>query len=107
MLRRYLAWLGDFGIPERSAIIVGIGPLKSARLARWMNENLYGVNIPDAVIARLDGASDPRAEGIRICVELIEELQGIEGVAGAHLMAPRGERAIAEVIAESGIRSGS
>ena len=107
MLRRYLAWLGDFGIPERSAIIVGIGPLKSARSARWMNENLYGVNIPDAVIARLDGAGDPRAEGIRICVELIEELQGIEGVAGAHLMAPRGERAIAEVIAESGIRSGS
>ena len=104
MLRRYLAWLGDFGIPERSAIIVGIGPLKSARSARWMNEKLYGVHIPDAVIARLDGARDPRAEGIRICIELIEELRGMDGVAGAHLMAPRGEQACAEVIAESGLR---
>ena len=104
MLRRYLAWLGDFGIPERSAIIVGIGPLKSARSARWMNENLYGVHIPDAVIARLDGAKNPRAEGIRICIELIEELRGMEGVAGAHLMAPRSEQACAEVIAESGLR---
>ena len=104
MLRRYLAWLADFGIPERTSIIVGIGPIRSARSARWMNENLFGVHIPDAVIARLDGAKDPQAEGIRICVELIEELRGIEGVAGAHLMAPRGEQAIAEVIAQSGLR---
>ena len=104
MLRRYLAWLGDFGIPERTSIIVGIGPIKSARSARWMNENLFGVHIPDDVIARLDGASDPQAEGIRICVELIEELKDIEGVAGAHLMAPHGEQACADVIAQSGRR---
>ena len=106
MLRRYLAWLGDFGIPERAAIIVGIGPLKSVRSARWMNENLFGVHIPDAVIARLDGAGDSQAEGIRICVELIEELQGIDGVAGAHLMAPHGEQSCAEAIARSGLRAG-
>ena len=62
MLRRYLAWLADSG--ERTSIIVGIGP--SARSARWMNENLFGVHIPDAVIARLDGAKDSQAEGIRI-----------------------------------------
>ena len=104
MLRRYLAWLGDFGILERTAIIVGIGPLKSARSARWMNENLFGVHIPDEVITRLDGAGDPQDEGIRICVELIEELRGIEGVAGAHLMAPHGEQACGEAIARSGLR---
>ena len=103
MLRRYLAWLGDFGIAPRTSIIVGIGPLKSARSARWMNDNLFGVQIPEAVIARLDGAADPRAEGIRLCVELIEEMRGMKGVAGVHLMAPRGEEAIAEVIAEAGV----
>ncbi len=107
MLRRYLAWLGDHGIPERTRIIVGIGPIRSARSARWMNENLFGVHIPDDVIARLDGASDPRAEGIRICVELLQELREIDGVAGAHLMAPHGEQACAEAIAESGLRPGA
>ncbi len=107
MLRRYLAWLGDHGIPERTHIIVGIGPIRSARSARWMNENLFGVHIPDDVIARLDGASDPRAEGIRICVELLQELREIDGVAGAHLMAPHGEQACAEAIAESGLRPGA
>ena len=104
MLRRYLAWLADFGIPERTSIIVGIGPIRSGRSARWMNDNLFGVHIPDAVIARLDGATDSQAEGIRICVELIEELRGMQGLAGVHLMAPRGEQAIAEVIAQTGFR---
>ena len=104
MLRRYLAWLGDFGIPARTPLLVGIGPLRSARAARWMNANLHGVRVPDSVVRRLERAGDARAEGIRICVELLEELRTIEGVAGAHLMAPRGERAIAEAIAESGLR---
>ena len=104
MLRRYLSRLSDFGIPERVPIIVGIGPLRSARSARWMNENLYGVRIPEGVIARLEGARDPRVEGIRLCVELMQELREIEGAAGAHLMAPHGEQAIAEAITESGLR---
>ncbi len=68
-----------------------------------MNENLFGVHIPDAIVARLDQASDQRAEGRKICVELLQELAEIEGVAGAHLMAPRQEQAIAEAIAESGL----
>lgn len=103
MLRRYLAALGDHGVLGRVFIIVGVGPLASARSARWMNENLFGVHVPEATIARLEGAADQRAEGRRICVELLHELAGIRGVAGAHLMAPRQEQAIAEVIAESGL----
>jgi methylenetetrahydrofolate reductase (NADPH) len=103
VLRRYLARLGDHGLLERLYVIVGIGPIASAKSARWMNENLYGVHIPDAIVARLDKAGDQRAEGKRICVELLQELAEIEDVAGAHLMAPRQEQAIAEAIAESGL----
>jgi methylenetetrahydrofolate reductase (NADPH) len=103
MLRRYLARLDDFGIPDQAPIIVGIGPLRSAKSARWMNENLFGVSIPEPVIERLEAAQDPRAEGIKICIELMQELREIKGVAGAHLMAPHGEAACAEAIAESGI----
>jgi methylenetetrahydrofolate reductase (NADPH) len=102
-LRRYLAALRDHGVLQRLFVIVGIGPLASAKSARWMNENLFGVHVPDGLIARLDGAADPRAEGRRICVELLQELSEIEGVAGAHLMAPRQELACAEVIVESGL----
>ena len=69
-----------------------------------MSANLHGVHIPDSVVRRLDRAGDARAGGIRICVELLEALRGIEGVAGAHLMAPHGGRAIAEAVAGSGLR---
>jgi len=103
LLRRYLAALADHGIPDRLFIIVGVGPLASAKSARWMNEHLFGVHVPEPLIARLEGAQDQRAEGRRICVELLQELAEIKGVAGAHLMAPRQEQACADAIAESGL----
>ncbi|MEM7122036.1 MAG: methylenetetrahydrofolate reductase [Pseudomonadota bacterium] len=104
VLKRYMAVLNDHGIPEKAYFIVGVGPLASAKSARWMTENLFGVHVPDAIIARLEGAVDQRAEGRKICAELIEQFREIDGVAGAHLMAPRGEKAIAETLTEYGIR---
>lgn len=98
--RRYLERLADFGVTERLAILVGVGPLASARSARWMNENLFGVTVPEAVIARLEGATDQAAEGRRLCGELIEELRRIPGVSGVHIMAPlQKPGAIAQVLA--------
>jgi methylenetetrahydrofolate reductase (NADPH) len=103
--RRYLARLSDAGIPERLKILIGIGPLASARSARWMNENLFGVTVPDAVVERLEKAADARAEGRRICIELMQGLREVPGVSGVHIMAPnQGLEAIAQVIDESGLR---
>jgi methylenetetrahydrofolate reductase (NADPH) len=103
LLRRYLAALAEHGILERLFVIVGIGPILSARSERWMNANLWGVSVPEPLIRRLEQAQHPAAEGRRICVELLQELAGIEGVAGAHMMGPKQEQTIAEVIAESGL----
>jgi methylenetetrahydrofolate reductase (NADPH) len=95
----YIQRLQQEGITERLAVIIGVGPIRSAKSARWMNENLFGVHVPDAVIDRLENAADPAAEGRRICAELIEGLREIDGVAGAHIMAPaQGPDAIAQVL---------
>jgi methylenetetrahydrofolate reductase (NADPH) len=104
LLRRYMARLADHGIPEKLFILVGIGPLASAKQARWMHENLWGVSIPEPIVKRLDGAADQKAEGRKICAELIQELATIPGVAGAHLMAPRQEAEMAAAIELSGLR---
>ena len=97
--RQYFDRLGEEGITERVGIIVGVGPIRSAKSARWMNENLFGVHVPEATIARLEGAEDQAAEGRAICVELIEGLRQLNGPAGAHLMAPaQGTAAIAAVL---------
>jgi len=103
LCRRYMARLADTGITARAHFLIGLAPFRSARQARWMDENLYGVSVPGALIARLDAATDEAAEGRRICLELIEELRAIPGVAGVHLMVPNGEAQVARVIDESGL----
>ena len=86
--RRFIARLTDAGITEQVGVLLGIGPIVSAKSARWMNDNLYGVTIPEATIARLDGAADAKAEGRAICAELIQQYREIPGLAGVHIMAP-------------------
>jgi methylenetetrahydrofolate reductase (NADPH) len=96
--RRYVAALESAGITGKLALLIGVNPLRSAKSARWMKHHLYGTIIPDAFIARLEQAADPAREGLRICVELIEELSTIRGVAGVHIMAPGNDAAIPEAI---------
>ena len=107
ILRRYMARLADHGIPDRLYLLVGLAPLASARSARWIRDKLFGSIIPEPLIARLEGARDPKAEGRRICLELMQEYREIAGVAGVHLMAPLNEAAVPEVIAEFGARAGA
>jgi methylenetetrahydrofolate reductase (NADPH) len=104
VLKRYMARLCDAGVPERVYYIVGVGPIASAKSARWMNENLMGVHVPEAIIKRLEGAADQKAEGREICVELLQQFQEIDGIHGVHLMGPRQEQTIASIVSESGLR---
>jgi methylenetetrahydrofolate reductase (NADPH) len=99
VVRAYIDRLRQEGIIDELAVIIGVGPIRSAKSARWMNENLFGVHVPEAIIARLDAAADQAAEGRKVCAELIRGLQQIPGVAGAHVMAPaQGPDAIAAVL---------
>jgi methylenetetrahydrofolate reductase (NADPH) len=98
IVRRYAARLGEAGVPDDFRLIVGVAPLASARSAAWIRANLFGAIIPDAILARLDAAADPKAEGAAICIETIAALADIPGVAGAHVMAPLNEKAVPGVM---------
>ncbi|HXF88856.1 MAG TPA: methylenetetrahydrofolate reductase [Xanthobacteraceae bacterium] len=104
VVRRYIARLAQERIPERLYILIGISPLRSAKSAHWMREKLFGTIISDAIVARMERAADPAAEGRKICLELIEEFASIPGVAGVHLMAPGNEAAMADVLKAAGTR---
>ena len=106
MLVEYMKRVRDMGLHEACFILIGVGPLASARTARWMRTNVPGVHIPDAVIARLEGAADQKAEGKRLCIDIINEVKEIEGVSGIHVMAYRQEEFVAEIVAESGVLKG-
>jgi methylenetetrahydrofolate reductase (NADPH) len=101
VVRRYAAGLRDAGF--RLPVLIGIAPIPSARSARWMREKLFGTIIPDAIIERLEKAADPKAEGRKICAELLRELAEVPGIAGAHVMAPMNFAEIPAAIEESGV----
>jgi methylenetetrahydrofolate reductase (NADPH) len=101
VVRRYAARLFESGV--RLPILIGVAPIPSARSARWMREKLFGTRIPDAIVERLEKAQDAKAEGLKICVELLQELAEIPGVGGAHVMAPMNFAAIPLAIERSGV----
>ena len=101
VVRRYTQRLREAGVTI--PILIGVAPIPSAKSARWMKEKLFGTIIPDSFVERLEKAADPKAEGRRICVEVLRELAEIPGVAGAHVMAPMNFAEIPAVIAESGV----
>ncbi len=106
MLERFMTRVRDLGLAERCFILVGVGPLASARAARWIRAHVPGVHIPDPVVARLERTTDQREEGKRVCIELIQQIREIEGVAGIHLMAYRQEEAVAQIIERSDVLRG-
>jgi 5,10-methylenetetrahydrofolate reductase len=106
MMVEYMKRVRDLGLTEHCYILVGVGPLASARTAKWMRSNVPGVHIPDSIIARLEGASDQKAEGKRLCIDIINEVKEIEGVSGIHVMAYRQEEFVAEIVHESGVLRG-
>jgi len=101
VLSEYMKVLGDEGILEKTNFIIGIGPFASAKSAKWMNENLFGVDVPDQIIKRLEGAEDQKEESKKICIELIETFRNINGVKGVHLMGHKKEEVISEIIKKS------
>ncbi|MCP8940215.1 methylenetetrahydrofolate reductase [Alsobacter sp. SYSU M60028] len=104
--RQFMARVRDLGLHEKCFILVGVGPLASARTAKWMRANVAGVHIPDPVIARLEGAADQKREGKRLCIDIIQEVREIPGVAGIHVMAYRQEEYVSEIVHESGVLRG-
>ena len=101
LFNEYMKVLGDEGILEKTNFIIGLGPFASAKSARWMNENLFGVDVPDQIIKRLEGAKDQKEESKKICIELIDNFRNIQGVKGVHLMGHKKEEVISEIIKES------
>lgn len=102
-IRRHVDRLREAGLPEDIPYLVGLGPLRSARVARWMRDSLWGTVMPEALIRRLERAADAVETGIDICAELLAAAAEIPGVDGAHLMAPGHQAGIVEAVRRSGV----
>jgi 5,10-methylenetetrahydrofolate reductase len=121
---RYMDKARELGLHEKTYMLAGVGPLKSPGMARYMKNNVPGILVPNELIERMNAAGAPwagkspkemspeekkaragawQAEGIQICVELIQQLRQIEGVAGVHIMAIEWEEAVRPIVEGAGL----
>ena len=86
------------GLHEKAYIMAGIIVPKSAGMLKYMNKNVAGVKVPEELIKRMEQASDRKEEGLKVTVELIEQVREIEGVRGVHIQAIEAEGLIPEIV---------
>jgi len=103
--RDFMARVCDLGLHEQAYIMAGVGPIKSAGQANYMATKVAGMEVPEEITKRM--AKTPKAaqpeEGIRICVEIIEQVRQIPGVAGIHIMAVHWAEAVPEIVTRAGL----
>ena len=105
-LPRFLSWMSqvrDQGLDDRVHILAGVLPMKSAKMAERMRDGISGLRVPDELVQRMAAAPDGREEGIKICLETIEQLRAVKGVHGVHIMAVAGEEVVPRIVAEAGL----
>jgi methylenetetrahydrofolate reductase (NADH) len=92
------------GVFERAAVIVGVAPLRSAKQARYLDEQLPGVSVPASIQRVLDGAGDDaEAEGVRIATAIVERLRAIDGIRGIHVIGLGREQVVRHLIDATGL----
>ena len=107
-MKRFKDWIiqaRDRGLTEKVHILAGVTPLKSARMAKYMATKVSGITIPEAIIKRMEGVTKEQAaaEGIKICLETIQELRQLKGVHGIHIMAIEWEEKVPEIVQSAGL----
>jgi methylenetetrahydrofolate reductase (NADPH) len=104
-LLRFMQQARDLGLLELAYYLVGVGPLRSEGAARYLSSKVPGVYIPDEIIERLQKTPKQRQqeEGRQICLEIIDQVKEIEGIAGIHIMAYNQEELIPSIVEESGL----
>lgn len=102
---RWLSEVRDLGLDQRVRILAGVGPIRSLRALEHMRTNVPGLHIPDEVDRRLRGVPADRVadEGMALCAEIIQQLAGLPGVSGVHVMAPAFEQGIPEILERAGL----
>ena len=87
---------------------MGITPVKTLKMARYMNDEVPGVSLPEALLKRMEAAEkagNGQEEGVQIALELIEKIKKFEGqgVHGLHIMAVGWEEIVPRIVTEAAV----
>ena len=104
-MEKFMEQVRDLGIDKQVYILGGVTPMKSVGMARYMKTSVPGMDVPEEVISRLRGVDkkNQAQEGIKICVETIQRLKEMKGIAGVHVMAIEWEERVPEIVELAGL----
>ncbi len=100
---RWMEMVVERGLDKQVHILAGVIPIRSAGMARYMRDYVPGVNVPDDIVTRMEQAETPKEEGVRIILEIIEQLKNMPGVHGIHIMAVGWEDIVSDIVERSGL----
>jgi methylenetetrahydrofolate reductase (NADPH) len=102
---RWMEMVCERGFHENCAVLAGVTPFKTAGMANYMKKNVPGMDVPDEMIERMKSVPKEKQaeEGIKICVEQIQQLREIPGVRGIHIMAIEWEAKVEEIVKAAGL----
>ena len=103
---RWMAQVRDLGLPERCAVLAGVGAVRSVRALDYMRDHVPGVEVPDDAYQRLRAvpADKTAAEGVKLAAEIVQQVGEIPGVAGVHLLVAGNEQAVPDILDRAGVR---
>lgn len=102
---KWMEGVRKMGLHKKCYILAGVTPCKSLGAAKYMSKRVPGMDVPQEIVDRM--ASVPKEkqaeEGVTICIETIERLKKVEGVAGFHIMAIEWEEKVEEICERAGL----
>jgi len=100
---RWMDMVNDRGLDKQVHILAGVIPIRSAGMARYMKDYVSGVSVPDEIVTRMEDAKSAKEEGVKIIIEIIEQLKEIPGIHGVHIMAVGWEDIVPEIVEKAGL----
>ncbi len=100
---KWMEMVTDQGLDKKVHILAGVIPIRSAGMARYMRDYVSGISVPDEIVTRMEDASNAKEEGVRIILEIIEQLKEIPSVHGIHIMAVGWESIVPEIVEQAGL----
>lgn len=105
-VEKFAAWMEQVrarGLDREVHVLAGVIPMKSAGMARYMRDGVSGLEVPNDLVVRMEQAQDPKEEGVKICLEIIDQIKKIDGVHGIHIMAVGWEEMVSVIAEKSGL----
>lgn len=105
-VNKFIKWIEmvrDQGLDKQVHILAGIIPIKSVGMARYMRDNVSGISVPDEIVTRMEESKNSKEEGIKIALEIIEQLKEIDGIHGIHIMAVAWEDIVPVIVEKAGL----